>query len=329
MKECQIKGYYFEEIVKNLMKKTGYITVETGDIPGRGANHQIDSYGKLSFSIPFIYPVRLISEAKWYKTKIGLSKIRDFVGVMKDISENYFVPAEYRTHRDSNLIALDRFTDCGAYFSVTPFTTDAQNYAWAQGIYLISFNTNNIFISLSKKADELIKNDILNNEYLQKNLTKRKIAEIAQQHFQTNEHLKSLFDNIYSYIGILDGVYPVFITANRDFNFDPTAPDEIDEKLINQATKEYRLENEDSVDFRFNYKNIIFEFTVPSNTSKRIIDSIENTYKGKPFSYIDIPIEIRSEKGRFRRIYKINLAEKGENIVSKIKRLSFSSKKAY
>ena len=76
------------------MRKTNYIDVKSQDVPGGGADHQIDSVGFFSFTIPFMYPVRLIAEAKWYKDdkKIGLGSMRDFVGVMKDISENYFVP---------------------------------------------------------------------------------------------------------------------------------------------------------------------------------------------------------------------------------------------
>lgn len=60
MNEPNIKGYYFEEITKELMKKTGYIDVQEGKISGSGADHQIDSHGSFSFSIPFIHPVRLI-----------------------------------------------------------------------------------------------------------------------------------------------------------------------------------------------------------------------------------------------------------------------------
>jgi len=268
----------------------------------------------------------LISEVKWYKQRIGLPKIRNFVGVMKDITENYFVPVNLRNRRYKNNTLDDRYTDCGAFFSVTPFTGDAQNYAWAHGIYLISFDNNRIFQPLIEKADEIIMNEIINNNYLRSTLTRKKITDMAQNHFQNERYLKNQFDNIYSYIAILDDVYPVFITASGDFNFDPTAPDEINRDMINQdredyATKEYRLEDTDSINFRFGYRNINFEFTIPKNTSKRIIDAIENTYKGEPFSHLDIPIEIRSEKGRFRRIYRIDLAVGGESLVSQIKQL--------
>ncbi len=70
--------------------------------------------------------------------------MRNFVGVIKDISENYFVPISNRRLRIRPKLE-DRYTYAGAYFSVSGFTLDAQDYAWAHGIYLISFGMNTIF----------------------------------------------------------------------------------------------------------------------------------------------------------------------------------------
>jgi len=156
MKIAQLKGYYLEEIVKYLLKTTKYIDIKEGNVPGRGANHQIDSYGIFSFTIPFVYPVRLLSEVKWYNTKIGLSRLRDFVGVIKDISENYFVPIDSEGNRNISDSLKDRYTDCGAFFSVTDFTIPAQNYAYAHGIYLITFKMNSILSPVIERAEELL-----------------------------------------------------------------------------------------------------------------------------------------------------------------------------
>ena len=43
MHEAQAKGYYLEEIVRELMRDSHFINVQTGNIEGRGADHQIDS----------------------------------------------------------------------------------------------------------------------------------------------------------------------------------------------------------------------------------------------------------------------------------------------
>ena len=74
-----IQNYY------NVTKKQNGLNVK-----GRGTWHQIDALGQFSYRIPFIYPLRLLSEVKYrdpkYK-KISLGIVRDFVGVMKDMKQ--------------------------------------------------------------------------------------------------------------------------------------------------------------------------------------------------------------------------------------------------
>ena len=74
----------FEIIVKVLLFKSGYKQLPSdpkylrGDeLRGRGAWHQIDAFGQFSYGIPFLFPIRLICEAKYYGTyKVGLSRAR-------------------------------------------------------------------------------------------------------------------------------------------------------------------------------------------------------------------------------------------------------------
>jgi hypothetical protein len=152
MHEAQAKGYYLEEIVRELMRDSHFVDVQTGNIEGRGADHEIDSYGSLMFSIPFVYPVRLISEIKWFKPNVvvGLGRIRDFVGVILDISQNYFIPRETNSHRTP--LRRERYTDCGAYFSATGFSLPAQDYAWAHGVYLVSFSQDPLLTPILTKT---------------------------------------------------------------------------------------------------------------------------------------------------------------------------------
>ena len=91
MKDYQARGYLFEYEIWRLLEASGYIGVTTENLRGRGAEHQIDAYGTLSIPTPFVYPIRLICEAKCYKDPVELKHVRSFVGVLKDISENYFV----------------------------------------------------------------------------------------------------------------------------------------------------------------------------------------------------------------------------------------------
>ena len=102
------------------------------------AYHQIDALGQFQFIVPFVYPIRLLAESKCYTPNLynqsmGLNKIRDFVGVVKDISENYFI----ENYNQLEFKSRFRFTDSGVFFSTLPFSKDAEMYAYAQGIYLV------------------------------------------------------------------------------------------------------------------------------------------------------------------------------------------------
>ena len=306
MDKSQAQGYYFEEIVRYLMKKTNYINVTSQKIPGRGADHQIDSVGFFAFTIPFIHPVRLIAEAKWHKdnNKIGLGSMRDFVGLMKDISENYFVPMSSRGKRKRPKLE-DRYTDAGAYFSVSGFSSKAQNFAWAHGIYLISFGMNTIFEPLINRAKVLIDQD------LTQSISKMGVIEMAQNHFNNDQDLKRELNRIYFYVGILNGIYPVMITSDKEFEFKPDQPDGFEiggSGFSDGAIKDYRREKPDNVNFRFHFQDSNFEFTLPRSTSRNLIEAIESTYREKPFGFIDIPIKLKTNNGSYRRIFRLNLS---------------------
>lgn len=307
MVSAQVRGYFFEEIIRELMMKTGYVNVETGNIEGRGADHQIDSYGTFAFNVPFIYPIRLISEVKWYKNGVGLSHVRNFVGVIKDISENYFA---IRSKIDDKY-PKERYTDCGAIFSANTFSEKAQNYAWAQGIYLIPFENNTIFEPIKNRALMLM-------EKLNLPPSKEQIIREAERRIKMNPEMQRLMNKVTSYMGILDGIYPIMIISDGDFGLDPSTPDDCEtrEGRWGRAEKEHRLEGEDSINFRFRFKERFFEFTVPKTTGKRLVHRIDTTQAGEPFSYIDLPVKLSIQAGTYRRIFriKLHLPEKNEMI---------------
>ena len=64
----------------------------------------------------FLYPVRIICQYKYYaKNRVELNHIRDFGGIMADISEkNYTIKGEAKN-------IPDRYTYRGAFFSATAF----------------------------------------------------------------------------------------------------------------------------------------------------------------------------------------------------------------
>lgn len=143
MKKSQMRGYLYEIFISHLLQKNGFskchqnasgilnggIVSVDGEIQGRGTNHQIDFVGIYSRNIPFVFPIRLLAECKFWSKKVDKSFMREYVGVYKDISENYISSQREETNR---------FLDVPIIFSASDFDKEAVNLAWAQGINLVS-----------------------------------------------------------------------------------------------------------------------------------------------------------------------------------------------
>jgi hypothetical protein len=148
----QVKGALFEVIVRRLLEKAKYDPITPDNksvrktdrkVRGRGCWHDIDAFGELSYPIPYVYPIRLLAEAKCYEGRhqVGLPMVQNFMGAVKDISENYFIRDKISRQ---DLLIYNRYTDCGAIFSARDFTIDAQRFALAHGITLVSYQNNSI-----------------------------------------------------------------------------------------------------------------------------------------------------------------------------------------
>ena len=125
----QIRGAILEELVLVLLDKAGYRILNENDgdelrngpngleLQGRGEWHQVDALVSYDFTPAFIYPLRLIVEAKAYDTKVGIDVIRNAVGVVKDVNENYF------THKSTQgqEYKIRRFNYAYAVFSLNGF----------------------------------------------------------------------------------------------------------------------------------------------------------------------------------------------------------------
>lgn len=148
----QIRGFLFEYAILKMLKNNGFNVVGIPDthdrireirsnfieLKGRGAWHQIDCPCDYNIISPFMYPIRMLGEVKCYKNPIGKDKIRNFIGVIKDIQENYF----------ADELVLDvtelpkRFIEVGAFFSSSGFDKNAEFLAYAHGIKTISYQNN-------------------------------------------------------------------------------------------------------------------------------------------------------------------------------------------
>ena len=149
----QIRGALLEEAVLFLLNKIGYDTIGLRGIPprnveqlrsghsglevrGRGTWHQIDAFAIWRHSPAFMYPLKLIVEAKCYNARrpVGVEVPRNVVGVLKDISENYFT-----LKRRQGRFHAPRYNYAAAIFSTSGFTGGAIEYAVAHQVFLIQY----------------------------------------------------------------------------------------------------------------------------------------------------------------------------------------------
>lgn len=154
----QVKGILFEVIVRRLLAKADYAPIKPdnkcvrksdGKVRGRGCWHNIDAFGRHTYPTLYVYPIRLLAEAKCYDRNVPLLAVQNFVGAVKDISENYFV-RDKLSHEE--IVTYNRYTDCGAVFSASDFSPDAQRLALAHGISMISYANNAV---LRKTIDSM------------------------------------------------------------------------------------------------------------------------------------------------------------------------------
>ncbi len=145
-----VRGIILEEVILYRLEMVGYRIVKAGEeetenghsgleVQGRGEKHQIDALAAFDHTPPFMYPVRLMVEAKCYapNNTVGIDVVRNSVGVLKDISENYFT---YNSATDDgHEIKAQRYNYCSAVFSTSGYTSGAISYAIAHQIFLIQY----------------------------------------------------------------------------------------------------------------------------------------------------------------------------------------------
>jgi hypothetical protein len=88
-----------------------------------------------------MYPLRLLVEAKCYAEhkRIGIDVVRNSVGVLKDISENYFNIKSHSAAGSTLQIKTQRYNYQSAIFSTSGYSRGATQYAVAHQIFLIQY----------------------------------------------------------------------------------------------------------------------------------------------------------------------------------------------
>lgn len=152
----QYQGYVFENFCRLLLESSGFSLMSEDNIKvryrgssniveicGRGTWHQIDLPYQFDYSVPFVNPIRIIGEVKHYKYPITKNSIRNFIGVVKDISENHIT-----VHIYNPAFLFERTLDQALFISRTAFQMEAQKLAIAHNIKLITIDDNPIILKL-------------------------------------------------------------------------------------------------------------------------------------------------------------------------------------
>lgn len=242
-----------------LLRAAGYRTVtDVGTDPtlgtsaagltviGRGTRHQIDAIADLRIGQPFSNPQRLLVEAKSYSDHrpIGLPIVRGAVGVLKDVSEFWVAQAPGRP-------AVGRYRYQAAIFSSSDFTSDAQDYAFAQDIYLLPLARSSYFAPVIRAINAAtgalptiggqVTGVVLSD--LRRNLRHRLQPDLEfwsdqnEQYPWLTEVAIAASSVGKSLIATLGYAFPVFLTPRPDLDLDLLSPiEDIEIHFRNQQT---------------------------------------------------------------------------------------------
>lgn len=162
-KPYQIAGAVLEEAILSVLVAAGYRSLDTtlGDptivdtaprftVKGRGTSHQIDAIADPCYSLPFSNPARLLIEAKAYSQdrRVGLPVVRNALGTMRDLMEFWTTGPEERG-------GMQRYHYRYAVFATSDFTRGAQEFAFAQDIYLLPLRRSAFFAPVVDATDAI------------------------------------------------------------------------------------------------------------------------------------------------------------------------------
>lgn len=169
-----LKGFLFEIAILHMLLASGFRRVPLDsskkaldaravmtrknfiELKGRGGWHQIDCPCDLNYTSPFMYPIRLLGEVKFTQNKVSKRVIESYIGILKDIQENYFVA-------NTDLVIAsrpNRYLEVGCIFSANGFNAQAENLAYTHGIKTISYENNVVVDRIKQCIERLVKENI-------------------------------------------------------------------------------------------------------------------------------------------------------------------------
>jgi hypothetical protein len=238
----QIRGSLLEEVVLLLLARSGYRRVQVGEegtrngragleVEGRGTVHQIDALVTPFHSHAFLYPIRLLVEAKCEASPLGLAVVRSVLGSVFDINQNYFAGRL----PDGRELRMQRFNYHAAILAANGYSANAEQYALAHQVFLIDYSHVG---AMRPVVDALLTLEVGDFRDIirrggRRNLTTirrgfRSVLEDAEVNTalevfseqgsqKLNERLIPAIRELRgSYYGMIEGIYPVHLISRRE-----------------------------------------------------------------------------------------------------------------
>jgi len=316
----QVRGALLEEAILFLLEKVGYETINQNtsilddslragssglDVRGRGAWHQIDALASFRSSPAFMYPLRLMVEAKCYQASrpVGIEVARNSVGVLKDISENYFT-----MHSRGGISSqAPRFNYHAAIFSTSGYTSGATAYAVAHQIFLIQYENVPVIQPLIDAIMAFNDNCITNYgkraisevREIYRNVLNERTYPVSTPRYVTEEGREMIESSIIdaassihgSYFGMLQGRWPLHLLTST----------ELPAVAFSSDTVQCRVTGYESGNWKFTPSNTLREsegwfelqFSLPEDIAAMVRDNFSDreavaNIKQQHFSYIDL-----------------------------------------
>ncbi|ETA69122.1 hypothetical protein MettiDRAFT_2616 [Methanolobus tindarius DSM 2278] len=323
-----LRGYMLEVVVRRLLEENDFevIKKETkgkvefrGDnieIKGRGTWHQIDSPCIYNKSIPFTYDLRLLAEVKFYKDEVQKNRIREYIGVIKDISENYFLD-------DNNTIDNQkRYTDIGVFFSASGFQIEAEKLAFAHGIKTVSYKNNQTMSIIRDLILNLEENYLYSKKCVGKGNLKSFMKDFYQLLENTSDETWMKFERYYNPLeGARDKVYELSQNIRRINSsfFGVTETNYFIHFLSNDSFPAYLFHNSDEAECQIFFDQLgQFYLTINNSEGERFYFTAPPDLLSD-FAFANFR-NIAQEKGRHFKNIKISITLENiqRNLILKI-----------
>jgi hypothetical protein len=330
----QIRGALLEEAILFLLEKVGYTIIEfdpsqppeeTGlngghsglEVRGRGTWHQIDALVSFDQSPAFMYPLRLMVEAKCYQERrpVGIEVARNAVGVLKDISENYFTVPDRR----GSSVQVPRYNYHSAIFSTSGFTSGAVEYSLAHQVFLIQYENVPVIQPLIDAIMDFDESCVTSTRKrvlseirrLYRNALRDRVYQIDSPNLITDIGLdlieKSMVRSVRriegSYFGMLQGRWPMHLLTSTPLPAQAFQSDTIECRLTGYESGEWKFT---PLNFRPNHPQWFeLQFHLPEAIAVLVSENWGDReavadIKQQHFSYINLSGKIGGIKRNIR-----------------------------